>query len=241
MKDSSRKAVFLWLLLLGAAAGVAAQTLSPPIAEYRGKGSGMLELRNDGDVPLAAIVEARSFTVDRDGKLVYRPLDPRISVELGAGSFILPPHQVHYVFYKVDSTRLPVWFAIINMLTRPTPAMGGLRVNVILPHLVYVSQKSKMKKEDVQVRVLPGGTGGEYRLEIDNVSEKLGRVETVRSEGFRENQTYGGFPLFPGQVRRVVLRTGLPSGRPRFRIRFEDGFQIEEPLPVSAALGPPAR
>src|SRR3954451_3641520 len=79
------------------------QTVSPPIAEDRGKAQGMVELRNDGDVPLATILELRGFQVDEQGVLQYLALDPRINVELGANSFVIPPHQSHYVFYKAPS------------------------------------------------------------------------------------------------------------------------------------------
>ena len=71
------------------------QTIVPPIAEYRVKGGGVVELRNDGDVPLAVIVEVKGFTVDENGRMAYVELDPMVRVELGASSFVIPPRQSH--------------------------------------------------------------------------------------------------------------------------------------------------
>jgi hypothetical protein len=212
------------------AAGAAGQTLSPPIAEYQGKANGVLELRNEGEVPLAVILEAHSFSSDENGDVKYRPLDPGITVEMGANSFTIPAHQVHNVFYKASCTRLPAWFAILNIMTRTTPVTKGLRINIILPHFVEIYQKSKLRKQDVRMKVLPASKAGEYALEIENLSEKLGRVEEIQVKGFEADETYGGFALFPGQSRRLSLKTGAASGRARFRIQFRDGFHLEESL-----------
>ena len=239
MIRSGREFLLVWFCAVVGPVMGRSQGLSPPIAEYRGRANGALELRNDSDVPLAAILELRGFSLDAEGNLRYGPLNPRINVELGSNSFIIPPHQAHYVFYRATSTRLPVWFAIMNNLTRATPVAQGLRVNVILPHLVYIYQKPKFKEQDLEVRIFPGGRSGEYRLELINRSEKLTRVEAVDCKGFEVNQTYGGFPLFPGQSRSITLEAGEPSTRARFRIRFQDGLRLNRFLTASASSLPP--
>lgn len=237
MKEKGRDALVAWLWILSTSVLAAAQTLSPPIAEYRRKANGVLELRNNGDTPLATILELRGFAVDAQGNMKYVPLDPGITVELGSNSFTIPPHQAHYVFYKASSALLPAWFAIMNTMTQATPASGGMRINIVLPHLVYLYQKPKLKKQDVRVRIFPGNEAGEYGLEFENLSGKMGRVGGVDCRGFEVNQTYGGFPLFPHQTRRLSLKTGAPSDRARFRIRFEDGFRLEESVPATASPG----
>jgi len=212
------------------AAEAASQTLSPPLAEYRKKADGVLTLGNDGDAALAAILEVREFSVDGDGNLAYGPAPSDVKVELGSNSFVIPPHQTHYVFYRASCAHAPCWFAIINTLTRATAVTGGLRINIVLPHLVYVYQKAKFKKSDVRVEVSAGEREGVYRLKFENFSDKLERVETVQARGFPDGQTYGGFPLFPRQTRSVSFQTGAPSKRASFRIQFGGGLHFDVPL-----------
>jgi hypothetical protein len=231
------------LLIMGVgilASGACGQSLSPPFAEYRKKADGMFTLRNDGDVPLATILELRSFAVGREGTLRYAPLDPRIGVQYGASSFVIPPHQTHYVFYKAACTQLPCWFAIMNTLTRAAPVKGGLRINIILPHFVYVYQRAKLKQGDVRVVALRGDEPSEYRLKFSNLSNKLERVEAVQAKGFADSQTYGGFPLFPEQTRWMVVKPGAASGKAEFRIQFEGGLQLKVLPPEQTGVPPPA-
>ncbi|HUN88338.1 MAG TPA: hypothetical protein VMU28_06080 [Terriglobales bacterium] len=207
-----------------------AQTVAPPVAEYRGKASGMFELRNDGDVPLAAILEVHGFTVDEKGTLVYQALDPALKVEIGQNSFVIPPHESHYVFYKASSSSPQSWFSVLSTMTRTANQPGQMRINFVLPHVVYMYQKQKLKKEDISVRVTPAKTEGEYTLEIENHSVKLGRVESVTGEGFEKNVEMGGFPIFPEKKRQVVLHGGTPSAKAKVKVSFEDGFSVQVPL-----------
>src|SRR5579884_1063603 len=141
-KSAVAAVIFLTALVAGSAMG---QTVSPPIAEYRVKASGMFELRNDQDFPLAAILEVHGFSVSEQGQLQYNELDPRVNVELGANSFIIPPHQSHYVFYKAKSDQPSYWFTILSTLTKANPEKNQMRLNFVLPHVVYVYQKPKLK------------------------------------------------------------------------------------------------
>jgi len=208
----------------------AAQTVSPPVAEYRNKANGMFELRNDGDVPLAAILEVHGFTVDEKGNVVYQALDPNLKVEIGSNSFIIPPHGSHYVFYKASSSSPQSWFSILSTMTKAVATPGQMRINFVLPHVVYIYQKQKLKKEDVTVRVLPGTNDGKYTLEIENHSDKLSRVESVTADGFQKPVEVGGFPLFPGKNRQVVVDGGTPNANAKVKVSFEDGFSLQVPL-----------
>jgi hypothetical protein len=208
----------------------AAQTVSPPVAEYRNKANGMFELRNDGDTPLAAILEVHGFTVDEAGTLTYQALDSEVKVELGANSFVIPPHQSHYVFYKATTTAPQAWFTILSTLTKAASAPGQMRINFILPHVVYVYQKQKLKKDDITVKLSTGRAAGQYTLEIENHSNKLSRVESVSGEGFEKSLESGGFPIFPGKKRQVVLNGGIPNAAAKVKVSFEDGFSVQVPL-----------
>lgn len=207
-----------------------AQTVAPPVAEYRTKANGMFELRNDGDAPLAAILEVHGFSVDENGSLTYQPINPSLKVELGANSFVIPPHQSHYVFYKASSPLPQAWFTILSTLTKAASAPGQMRINFVLPHVVYIYQKQKLKKEDVSAKLVAGKTAGQYSLEIDNHSDKLSRVESVTGEGFEKSVESGGFPLFPGKKRRVVIDGGTSGGDAKVKVLFEDGFSLQVPL-----------
>ncbi|MCU1260060.1 MAG: hypothetical protein JWO80_2945 [Bryobacterales bacterium] len=213
-----------WLAM----ASAYAQTLSPPIAEYRGKANGVLELRNDGDTPLAVILELKGFSVNEDLDLRFGPIDPAIKVELGASSFVISPHQTHYVFYKASARSLPAWFIINNTLTPAKSVDQGVRINFILPHLVYVYQKQKLRREDVLVRVFSTVEAGEYRLEFENTSSKLGRIRGIYAKGFSHEAEHGGFPLFPRETRQILVKAGEATGHAHFQIQFEDGFRLDE-------------
>jgi hypothetical protein len=206
------------------------QTITPPIAEYRGKAQGMFELRNDGDVPLAAILEVRGFEVDENGTLKYKDMDPTTSVEMGSNSFMIAPHQTHMVFYKAETNKPFAWFTILSTLTKASTDRSQIRINFVLPHVVYLYQKRKLKKEDVAVTVSPGSKPGEFKVQIDNRSEKLGRVENVSWHGFEKNGTSGGFPVFPVAKRYVTLQIGAPSSGANVKVTFEDGFSIQVPV-----------
>ncbi len=193
------------------AAGAAmAQSIAPPIAEYRGaKIDGMFELQNGNDYPMAVVLETKSFSVDDHGVVVYRPLDQGISVNMGASSFIINAHDSRMVFYKAIVPSLPASFSIIPTMTKASAATG-MRINYMLPHMIYVYQKDKLQKSDVRVSLDTG------LLRIQNLSPKLGRVQAVQVA----NQSAGGFPLFPGQTRE------LPVDKGKVNVSFSDGFKL---------------
>jgi hypothetical protein len=217
------------LLVLLLAISAVGQTVSPPIAEYRGKASGMVELRNDGDFPLVAIMEVKGFTVDEKGTLLYTSLDPGIDVQFGASSFVIPPHQSHFVFYKTRSELPSYWFAFLTTLTRANADKHQMKVNFILPHVVYVYQKPKMKRADVNVALIAGEDGA-LKLQIENHSAKLGRVQSVETHGFEKNLMLGGVPVFPAKQRFVEFSPGQHNSKANVEVVFEDGFTITVPV-----------
>jgi hypothetical protein len=219
----------LSLALIQTTISAAGQTISPPVAEYRGRANGMVELRNDGDVPLAAILEVHGFQVDEHGVLRYAPLNPDVKVDLGANSFVIPAHQSHYVFYKASCPQSSCWFAILSTLTRAENEKNQMRINIVLPHVVYVYQKAKFKRGDVNVTVTPS-TDGKYELLIQNKSDKLGRVESIETSGFRKPFRSGGIPVFPAGRRFVEIDPDDPGNQASVKVTFEDGFSISVPV-----------
>ncbi len=203
------------------------QTIMPPIAEYHKRADGVVELRNDSDDPMAVIVEVKGFQVDENGGMRYVPLDPSVKVEFGSNSFIIPPHQSHMVFYKSDSKKTPYWFAILNTFTKAAPVKGTFRVNMILPHIVYVYQKQSLKKKDIELALTPGQKPDTYRLQIKNLTDKAGRVQGVDCKDFEKKYEGGGLPVFPNQSRYLTLDTGRPNGaKAHCTVTFEQGFSL---------------
>jgi hypothetical protein len=158
---------------------------------------------------MAVVLETRSFTVDEHGQVQYRSLDAGIQIQMGASSFVLRPHDRRMIFYKASFPSAPVSFSIIPTMTKAV-AVTGVRINYILPHMIYVYQKEKLQRSDINVKLEDGV------LHVQNLSRKLGRVIAVQAS----KEELGGFPLFPGQTR------DLPVGGDRANVTFEDGFKI---------------
>ncbi len=224
------KAACLCVLWFSAVSGVG-QTVAPPIAEYRGKAQGMFELKNEGDLPLAVILELHGFQVDEQGGILYAGLDPAIRVELGESSFVIPPHGSHFVFYKAQTEKPNAWFAIVSTLTKAASDENHMRINFVLPHVVYLYQKQKFTKDDFDVAVQHTENPLEYAVAITNRSAKLGRVETVTWKGCQKNGELGGFPMFPAGKRSLRISCGVPGAQPSVKVTFQDGFSLETALP----------
>ena len=109
-------AVLSLALLTSVIAG--AQTIVPPIAEYRGKVQGQFELRNDSDAPMAVILEAHSFKVNPEGSMAYEPMSSDLQLEMGNTSFVIEPGGTHLVFYKAKVKSKSAWFVITSTMTR---------------------------------------------------------------------------------------------------------------------------
>jgi hypothetical protein len=73
-----------------------------------------------------------------------------------------------------------------------------------------VYQQEKLTKSDIKIEV-----SGDL-LCIHNLSQKLGRVESVQAA----DKELGGFPLYPGQTREV------PTASNKITVRFQDGFKV---------------
>jgi hypothetical protein len=212
------------ICLAGAAA---AQTVTPVIVEYKEKARGSFQIVNDTFAPMSVVVEARSFSVDSEGKPAYRALDPEIKVELSATSFKIGPQQRYTVFYKAGAERLPAWFTIYSSITGPQAA-GGIKLVLELPHTVYLMTKRPLARENV---VLRAGQSGAKSIEgeIENRGAEFSRVQLVEVHSAAGKKEFPGFPLFPGQRRQLKLDWDGAAAPHKVVLKFEH-FQIEQEI-----------
>ena len=201
---------------------LAAQSVSPPIAEYAERARSSFRLDNASLFPITVVLELRGFRVTEEGEVVDVPLDTsRIKVKLSEMSFRIPPRGSHRVFYEASSDSLPAWFNILSAMTG-TRTESGLNVRLILPHVVYLNQKEGLKKQQVVVRALEvDTTGKKARIQLENTGPNLGRVlqVSVSSEG-SPAQLGGGFPLFPRSRRWTEVTWTAARPPTRLGLRF---------------------
>ena len=199
--------VSLLLLLAAAARSAAAQTVSPPIAEYQERARSSFQLRNESIFPLSVVLEVRGFDVTEQGEVVDAPFDSsRVRVKLSAMSFRIPARGTYTVFYEAQADTAPAWFNILSAITGGRTDQG-LNVRILLPHVVYLNQKVPLRKDEVAIRefVYDSATH-RARVLLENTGPRLGRVLEVAAGRGREMAPAGpAFPLFPGMRRWADL------------------------------------
>ena len=227
--------VFVPMVAAALAAGTAAgQSISPIIAEYAGKGEGRIELSNNTLSPLVVQLEAQSFTIDIDGKAIYRPLDKQIEVQLSTTSVRLEPRQQYYVFYKAKAAELPAWFTVYATFSSPQRG-PGVNVRIMLPHTVYLYQKKPLLRGEVHVgRAAFQPDRKRVVLELENTGAAYGRMREGSVRGGRDSASVNGFPLLPGASRRVVIPWTV-STPPREIVLHFDHFEIKTPVSAEPA------
>jgi hypothetical protein len=203
-------------LVLCLPAALPAQSVSPPIAEYQERARSSFELSNGTLYPLNVVLELRGFRVTEQGEVVDVPLDTtRLHVRLSAMSFRIPPRGRYTVFYQADADSLPAWFNIVSAMTGARTD-NGLNVRILLPHVVYLNQKQRLRAEDVVIRAVElDSAAHRVRVQLENLSPRLGRVvEVVAGDGHSHTAPGGGFPLFPYMRRWTEAAwdgNGLPT------------------------------
>lgn len=213
--------------VLAAAAG--AQTISPVIVEFREKARGSFSITNDAFVPVNVVLEPRSFSVDDKGEPVFRPLDKEVKIEFSATSFRIGPQQSYTVFYKAESLRLPCWFSVYATVTGATTPTG-LQLVVELPHTVYLMTKQPLARESVVLLRADRKTPGQaIEAEVENRGSEFSRVRAVEVISDKGKQDFAGFPLFPGQKRKISLAWGEKGEPARLVLKF-DKFTLEHPI-----------
>ena len=204
MASSLRSLLVCALLLFGRCSF--AQTVSPVIQEYHGKAEGAFALTNNTPVPMAVILEVRSFTVNPDGNGIYRSLDSGIHVKLSSMSSRIDPGRTYYVYYKAKADKLPAWFTIYSTFS-PVGNRSRVDVRILLPHTVYIYPRKPQSKDDV-VEVKKASylrEKGKIVCDIANNTVDLERVEEIRFASNSHSITSPGFPLLPGTERHLEL------------------------------------
>lgn len=191
--------------LLFSAGSSFAQTVSPVIVEYKAKAEGQIALVNNTLVPLAVMLEPKSFSITADGNGVYRSLDPDIHVKLSAMSFRIDPGQTYYVFYSATADKLPAWFTVYCVFSKVQHA-AGLDVRILLPHTVYIYPKKQPNNVPVKVgHAVYSPQSGKIECDLENNTTDLTRVQEVQINSAKKSEPAAGFPLLPGEHRRLQL------------------------------------
>jgi hypothetical protein len=207
---------------LAAPRALAAQTVSPPIAEYQERARSSFQLINSTIFPLSVVLEVRGFTVTEQGEVQEIPLDTaKVRVKLSAMSFRIPPRQTYTVFYEATADSVPAWFNIVSAMTG-AKTESGLNVRILLPHVVYLNQKEPLKKEQVALRAFEVDTAsGKLRLQLENLGPNLGRVQQVTATAGKTTSAPGaGFPLFPHMLRWTEVDWPGGLAPERLTVRF---------------------
>ena len=225
-------------------ASLAAQTVSPPIAEYQERGRSSFQLTNTTLFPLNVVVEVRGFRITEQGEMVDEPLDTsRVHVKLSAMSFRIAPRATYNVFYEAKADSAPAWFNILSAMTGARTD-NGINLRIILPHVVYLNQKAALTRDEVVIRAFEHDPStGRVRVDLENTGPHLGRVLAVTASGAAGSSAPGaGFPLMPHSHRWTEL--GWPHAGPPTRLTIRSAkFSIDTTLtavPAPPAPAPPA-
>ena len=239
----TRRALRPASLVLAAAAfprAAAAQTVSPPIAEYQERARSSFQLSNESLFPLNVVLEVRGFTVTEEGEVRDAPFDSsRVKVKLSAMSFRIPPRGNYTVFYEASTDSLPAWFNILSAISG-AKTDAGLNVRILLPHVVYLNQKTPLQKQDVTVRsVVVDSARHRVRVRLENGGTRLGRVlQVAAGRGKTTGPIGAAFPLFPGMVRWTELEWPPDSLPDRVAVKFAK-FSIDTTVTPTLAPPPP--
>jgi hypothetical protein len=215
--------------------GASGQTIRPLIVEHGPSAKSYFEVVNRTLHPQLVTLEARGFTISEEGVATFGPLPDRVQLRLSEMSFRVPPRQSHYVFYEAKTDSAPAWFTIYANVA-DARRENGLRIDVELPHTVYLVQKEPLSDTDVQVRLEsfdPRARTG--RVRIENTGPRLGRVADVRLSGGGVRASLGAFPLLPRSSRLVPIAwegDGVPE---KLTVEFTDFSVMRALVPTPDA------
>lgn len=223
-----------------AAPAAGAQTIAPPLAEYRERAFASFGLRNDALVPVTVVLEPFAFTVDSLGNLAYQPFDSsRVRLRVSATSLRLPPRGGTNVSYEVSTDSVPAWLVITA--TFIPPRTRGVNLRAQLPHVIYLYQSEPLRREDVEVsRVDYDSAGRRVRVRVENHGSRLGRMRDGHVRPARgDEQPLEAFPLFPHAVRWLDVPWTAATRPAAVHLEF-DGFTLDADVPaVDAAHAAP--
>jgi hypothetical protein len=221
------------------APSMAAQSVSPPIAEYQERARSSFQLHNASIFPITVVLEVRGFTITERGEVIDIPLDTaRIHVKLSEMSFRIPPRGSRTVFYEATGDSLPAWFNILSAMTG-TRTENGLNVRILLPHVVYLNQRQPLRREEVAIRRFElDAREKKTRVQLENTGPHLGRINQLQvRDDHRTSQSAGGFPLMPHSRRwaEVDWESATPPTRLTLRTARFTLDTVLTPLPAALA------
>jgi hypothetical protein len=207
-----------------------AQTIQPLLSEYRNEANGSLRLVNDSFAPSNVVLEAKSFTVDENGDIAYRPLDPEVEVKFSSKSFRIQPKQVVTVNYRAIAKVLPAYFVIYAGFTGTgLRTQSGLNVNILLPHTVYILPKKDARKDELQVQAAYDAQAHKVRLEVASLSDAFARVLFTEVVGSKKKIEESGFPVYPHRNRKFEVEWNEAEPPKKLVLHLRE-FKLEVPL-----------
>jgi len=221
----------LWLVfgaLLLVCCQAAAQTVRPLISELGNPAKGRVEYVNDSSVPLNVVIETRSFTVDENGGIKYRPLDGNIHLKLSATSFRIPPQQSYFLFYEASTDAAPAWFVIYGAFSGfGFRTAEGMNVRVQLPHTVYLLPKGGLEQADLHIVSCDFDPAEKKVIMVaENSSANFGRIEQAFLSSGKKRQEVPGFPIFPHSRRRMEYTWEADDPPEKVQLELEK-FKVE--------------
>ena len=223
------------LLLFITITSIAAQSVAPVIVEYSGNAEGKVAVTNDSLSTMVVVVEPRSFDINAAGRGIFRPLDDSIHLQLSSRSKVLEPKETFYIFYKVKAERLPAWFTIYASFSKVQHS-NGLDMRIMLPHTVYLYQKTPLSRTDVSVQnIAYNPTTKKLTGNITNNSFALGRVQMLHATGAHASTDSAGFPLLPGASREIEMDWKDAVPPTSIELRFEH-FSLKQPVATMTSM-----
>lgn len=219
-RPALRRALMAALTFGGAlASALEGQEVGPPVVEYKGRGMGSFEVRNNGLFPMNVVIEPFGFVQDSLGKIKYIPFDStRVRLRLSAMSLRLPPRASLSVSYEATSDSVPAWFVITS--TFHGLRRQGVNYNFQLPHVVYLQQKTAVRSDELQLSEFSfDAAARQARFRVRNASAGLTRCgEGMLSSVGNARAPVAAFPLFPHFARWVVV--DWPHADPPAKLRL---------------------
>lgn len=216
---------------------VEAQVVQPLIAEYTGKGAGSFVVTNSSFASVAVVLEPESFSIDLDGRAIYKPLDDRIHLEMSTTSLRLGPRESQTVFYTVTADSLPAWLTVYATFSQLHPG-PGVSVHIMLPHTIYLYSRKSLTREAIRIDDLEyHSEAHEVVCRVTNTGEAAGRAQEVGISAGHSHVTSAGFPLLPGSPRQITLHWTEAKAPDLLTINFE-GFAVKVPIASSTAHEP---
>jgi len=215
---------------------LSAQTVRPLIDENRVGGAGKvakgkIEYYNDTLDSLFVTLDSRSFSVSEKGELSYRPLAANLHVKFSAMSFRVLPKQSYFVFYEASADALPSWFVVYATFSGfQQRTAEGFKIQIQLPHTVYLLPNQKVRKDELQVQVAEFQPDRKkILLRVENSGTAFGRVLEADASSGRKHSIQGGFPVFPQAVREIEIPWEESDAPQKITLRL-DSFTLEHSI-----------